>query len=134
MEDKNITKKIFIVDDDSFLLDMYSTKFKKAGYTVSVAVGADECVEKIKAGFDPDIFVFDLIMPKMNGIDLFKKLKNNNLLKESTVNIILSNQGKSEDLERVKDLGVDGYIVKALYTPSEVVEKVEEIFNKKNQS
>lgn len=128
----DVGKKIFIVDDDNFLLDMYAKKFTQAGYEVGTALGSDECFDKIKGGFVPDIFVFDLIMPKMNGIDLFKKLKNANLLGPKTVNIILTNQGKSSDLDRVKDLGIDGYVVKALYTPSEVIKKIQEIFNKKN--
>lgn len=131
MDETKETKKIFIVDDDNFLLDMYLTKFKNAGYDVSVASGSDDCLEKMKAGLEPDVFIFDLIMPKMNGIELFKKLKNLNLIKPEMINIILSNQGKAEDLDRVKDLGVDGYIVKALHTPSEVVEKVEGFLNKK---
>jgi DNA-binding NarL/FixJ family response regulator len=78
----------------------------------------------------PDILIFDLIMPKMNGVDLFKFLKEKNLL-SSSVNVVLTNQGKASDYDKVKDIGIDGYIVKALHTPSEVLEKIEEIYNKK---
>jgi DNA-binding response OmpR family regulator len=132
MDSENNTKKILLVDDDNFLLDMYSTKFKKAGFDVVAADGPEQAIDKMKNDLKPDILIFDLIMPKMGGIDLFKKLKEENYV-DDTVNIILSNQGKASDLDKVKDLGVDGYIVKALHTPSEVVEKVQEIYkNNKN--
>jgi two-component system response regulator VicR len=129
MNSENQTKKILLVDDDNFLLDMYSTKFKKDGFDVAVADGPEQAINRLKNDLKPDILIFDLIMPKMGGIDLFKKIKSEGLV-DNTVNIILSNQGKASDLEKVKDLGVDGYIVKALHTPSEVLEKVKEIYNK----
>jgi len=130
MEDTQKEKKILLVDDDNFLLDMYSMKFTKEGYKVVTATGPDDAIEKMSNGYFPDILIFDLIMPKMNGVDLFKKLKEDGLV-DNTTNVILTNQGKASDLEQVKDLGIDGYIVKALHTPSEVVEKVTEIYNNK---
>ena len=123
------SKKILLVDDDNFLLDMYSMKFSKAGYQVTVANGPEQALSKLKDVYVPDILIFDLIMPKMGGIELFKKLKQEGLV-ENTVNIILSNQGKASDIEEVRDLGIHGYIVKALHTPSEVVEKVNEVYIK----
>jgi len=130
MEETTTEKKILLVDDDNFLLDMYSTKFTKEGYKVVTATSPDDAIDKLKDGCKPDILIFDLIMPKMNGIELFKKLKEDGLVNDTT-NVILTNQGKASDLEDIKDLGVDGYIVKALHTPSEVVEKVTEIYNNK---
>jgi CheY-like chemotaxis protein len=121
--------KIMIVDDDKFLLDMYSRKFSQNNYDVAVCVGADDCLEKLKSGYIPDILVLDLIMPKMDGLSLFKKIQSEKLSPKSK-NIILTNQGQQSDLDKVKDLGIDGYIIKALHTPSEVVEKIKEIFNK----
>ncbi len=121
--------KIMIVDDDKFLLDMYSRKFSQNNYEVTVCIGADDCLEKLKSRNLPDILVLDLIMPKMDGLTLFKEIKENNLSPNSK-NIILTNQGQQSDLDKVKDLGIDGYIIKALHTPTEVVEKIKEIFNK----
>jgi len=130
MKESQKERKILLVDDDNFLLDMYSMKFTREGYNVVTATSPDDAIEKLDGGYNPDILIFDLIMPKMNGIELFKKLKEDGLVNE-TVNVILTNQGKASDLEQVKDLGVDGYIVKALHAPSEVVEKVTEIYNNK---
>ncbi|HMP67284.1 MAG TPA: response regulator [Candidatus Paceibacterota bacterium] len=125
--------KIMIVDDDKFLLDMYARKFSQKNYDPHTTVGPEEAIEKLKSKeFEPDVLLFDLIMPKMDGIEMFKIIKAQNLSPKS-INIILSNQGQQTDLDKVKDLGVDGYIIKALHTPTEVVEQVTEIFNKKNK-
>ncbi len=121
--------KIMIVDDDTFLLDMYARKFSQNYYDVNVCIGADDCLQKLKSGYQPDILVLDLIMPKMDGLALFNKIQEEKLSPKSK-NIILTNQGQQSDLDKVKDLGIDGYIIKALYTPTEVVEKIKEIFNK----
>ncbi len=119
-----------IVDDDKFLLDMYSRKFLQNNWDAVVCVGADECLEKLRTGYRPDILVLDLIMPKMDGLTLFKKIQEEKLSPGSK-NVILTNQGQQSDLDKVRGLGIDGYIIKALYTPSEAVEKIKEIFNKK---
>jgi CheY-like chemotaxis protein len=124
-------QKIMLVDDDSFLLEMYAMKFKNTGYEVVSCVGPDDCINKLKAGENPDIFIFDLIMPKMDGFEMFESLKKQNLMNAKTV-IVLTNQGQAGDLEKVKDMGIDGYIVKALHTPSEVVDQVVEISSKKS--
>lgn len=123
--------KILIVDDDKFLLDMYARKFSQKNYEPNLAVGPEQALEILRAGeYKPDILLFDLIMPKMDGIEMFKIITAEKLSPNSK-NIILSNQGQQTDLDKVEGLGVDGYIIKALHTPTEVVEKVEEIFNKK---
>lgn len=126
-ESKNT--KIMIVDDDKFLLDMYSRKFTQNNYDVNVCVGPEDCLEKLRSGYRPDILVLDLIMPKMDGIELFKTIAAEKL-SPSSKNIVLTNQGQQSDLDKVKDLGIDGYIIKALHTPTEVVEKIKEIYNK----
>jgi len=122
--------KIMIVDDDKFLLDMYSKKFDSSGYETTVSLDAEDCLSRLKNGYSPDIFIFDLIMPKIDGISLFNTIIDEKLSPDS-VNIILTNQGQQDDLRKVEELGVDGYIVKALFTPSKVVEKVAEIYSNK---
>lgn len=121
----NITK-ILIVDDDKFLLDMYALKFTERGFTVDTALSADEALAKFEAGFQPAIFLVDLIMPGMDGFALIEKLKEKGADKEAAI-VILSNLGQKEDIEKGLGLGVDGYIIKASATPAEVVTKVGDI-------
>ncbi len=117
---------IFIVDDDKFLLGMYSLKFKKSGYEVESALSPDDALAKIEGGVKPDIFLLDVIMPGMTGLELLEKLQQKNLIGGATV-VILTNQGDQSDIDKAKSLHVQGYIVKATTIPSEVVDEVTKI-------
>lgn len=119
-------KKILIVDDDKFLREMYVTKFSSTGFSVDSAGSVSEAIEKIENGYVPELLLFDIVMPVENGWDLISKVQEKNLLPNSK-KIVLSNQGEQTDIDKSKEFNVDGYIVKALNTPSEVVEKVKKI-------
>ncbi|MFA6515272.1 MAG: response regulator [Candidatus Paceibacterota bacterium] len=121
-------KKILIVDDDSFLLDMYSLKFSKSNFTVSTALGPESALDKLRAGLDPEIILLDIMMPVMDGFELLTKIKEENLSSNSIV-IFLSNRGQSSDVTQAESLGASGYIVKASSTPAEVINKVVDIIN-----
>lgn len=125
-------KKIILLDDDSFLLDMYSMKFKKSGYDVFSFNDSQACIDKLREGFNPDIIVSDLVMPAIDGIGFLKNIREQGLAGHATL-IVLSNQGEQEYIDKAKAYDISGYIIKALSTPSEVVEKVEEIYNKKHK-
>ena len=126
------TKKyhILIVDDDKFLVDMYSIKFAERGFQVDVAMDGEEALEKLVAGLKPNIFLIDVLMPKLNGFELVTKIKEQKF-NGGAVIIILSNLGQQEDVDKGLSLGVDGYIIKASATPSEVVNKAVEIADSK---
>ena len=122
-------KKILIIDDDSFLIDMYSLKFVKSNFNVTTAIGPEVALDKLQSGYVPDIILLDIIMPVMDGFELLEKMKEENLAKDA-IKIILSNRGQPSDVTKGESLGAAGYIVKASSTPSEVIEKVNEIINK----
>lgn len=123
-------KKIFIVDDDSFLLDMYALKFSQGGYDVTTALGALPALEKLRAGtFVPDIILLDIVMPVVDGFEFLEKMKAENLA-PLAIHIVLSNRGQEADIKRAKDLGAVGYIVKASTTPAEVITQVTDIISK----
>jgi len=122
-------KKIFIVDDDSFLLDMYALKFSQSNFDVTTSLGSMLALDRLRSGFVPDIMLLDIVMPDMDGFELLEKMKEENLAKDSIV-VILSNRGQQSDISRGESLGAAGYIVKANSTPLEVITKVTEITNK----
>jgi len=126
MENK---KKILIVDDDKFLLNMYSIKFAKNNFDVKVASSGTDALGILREGYKPDILLLDLIMPSMDGFLLYETIKKEKLAL-GVLTIMLTNQGLSSDINRAKELGVHGYIVKATTIPSEVVEEVINIYNK----
>jgi len=123
-------QKVLLVDDDRFLLNMYSMKFKNSGYEVFTAVGAEEAMNiLVEQKIVPDIILLDIIMPTTDGLTLLEDIRKQNLAENATV-IMLTNQSGESDIERAKTLGVRGYIVKATTIPSEVVEEVIKITNK----
>ncbi len=121
--------KLLLIDDDKFLRDMYAIKFTQSGYEVEVADSSATALTKIKNTPDFDVILLDMIMPGMTGIELIQEIKKEfpNL---ETKFIVLSNQGQEEDIEKAKEAGAVGYIIKAESVPSDVVKKVEE-FSKK---
>ncbi|TSC78677.1 MAG: putative OmpR family two-component system response regulator [Parcubacteria group bacterium Gr01-1014_33] len=121
-------KKILIVDDDPFILDMYVLKFKEHGFQVEVAHEGKEGIVKAKE-FQPDVILLDVVMPAMDGFDVLKKLKENVNGKTPKL-IFLTNFGQREDVERGMRLGADDYIIKAHFTPTEIVTKVKEVLEK----
>lgn len=126
----NTPYKILIVDDDKFLLNMYSIKFQKEKFDVTVASDGMEALKKLQEGFVPDAIVLDIVMPVMDGLEFLEKIRGEDLAKEATL-LILSNQGQSSDIDKAKRLGIDGYIVKATTIPSEVVTEVQRMLSNK---
>lgn len=122
---------ILIVDDDKFLLDMYRKKFERDGATVDVAVGSDEALSKLRGGAKPEVLVLDVIMPGMDGIELLEAIRKEKLVPDAVV-VMLTNESNRAKIEEAKTLGIRGYIVKATSIPSEVVEKIKEMANIKN--
>lgn len=119
--------KIFLIDDDRFLLDMYSLKFAHNNFEVNSALGPTEGMAKLREGYVPDILMTDLVMPVMDGVELIAKAKSEGFLK-NVILIILTNQGQQSDIDRAKEAGVHGYIVKASTIPSEVLAEVRKIY------
>lgn len=118
--------KIVIVDDDKFLLSMYSMKFSKEGMEVVTISDPKEALDKFKEGLTSDILILDVVMPGMDGIELLEEVRKQNLMQGAVV-IILSNQGQQSDIDRAKVFNIQGYIVKATTIPSEVLREVLEI-------
>lgn len=128
-KDKSEQYNIFIIDDDSFLLDMYALKFSQKNFNVTSAPGTLAALDKLRAGYTPDIILVDLVMPAMDGFEFLERIKSDGLASQAMI-IILSNLGQQEDIDRGLALGASGYIIKASATPSEVVEKVLETIEK----
>lgn len=121
-------KKILIVDDDKFLLDMYTFKFKEKGFEVTQAFGSIDAINKLKGGINPDIILLDVVMPAMDGFEVLGLIKGEKLAPLAKI-IVLSNLGQPSDIERGRALGASGYVIKASAMPSEVVEKVITVLN-----
>jgi len=120
---------VLIVDDDEFLLEMYALKFKEEGFGVEIAQSGRDVFEKIDT-VHPDIILLDVVLPEMDGFSILQKIRAEKKSGAPLV-IMLTNLSQKDDTERGMRLGADDYIVKAHYTPSEVVEKVRKLLAKR---
>ena len=116
-----MTYRVFLVDDDRFLLDLYAVKFKNAGHEVTVFGGGEDLLTALRkeGAAQPDVILLDLIMPGVSGFEVLEAIRKEQLAKGAKI-IILSNQGQDSDIEKAKQLGANGYIIKASAIPSEV--------------
>jgi CheY-like chemotaxis protein len=115
--EKNV---VLLLDDDKFLLDMYSLKFQQQGYTVQAFLSTNDALAALRAGFKPDVMLFDLVMPQKDGIAFLTEIENDKLAPQA-IKIVLTNQNDDGEREKVISLGADQCVVKASAVPSEVV-------------
>jgi len=120
-----MSKKILLVEDDPFLIEIYSTKLKEADYEVDTAEDGDTALRKLKDNV-PDLLLLDVVLPNFNGWEILRKIKSDDKIKGIKV-VVLSNLGEKQEIEKGVKLGADKYLVKAHYTPSEVIEEVKKI-------
>jgi len=118
-------KQILLVEDDPFLIDIYTTKFKESGFSVEVASSGEQALQKAKE-LNPDLIVLDIVLPQMDGWEILKEIKNEKGLKDLKI-IMLSNLGQKEEVEKGINLGAVSYLIKAHYTPSQVVEEIKKV-------
>ena len=122
-------KTILIVDDDLTLLEMYQERFKEEGYVVIGASNGEEALKKVQKN-KPALMVLDIMMPKLNGIDVMKRLRANKETKDLPVIILTA---LVQEIDKLKNLmgPDDEYLVKSEDMPRDVVEKVNSILKKK---
>ncbi|MBP7118750.1 response regulator transcription factor [Candidatus Woesebacteria bacterium] len=114
--------KILIVEDDPLLTKMYTTKFITEGFDVDSAADGEEGLAKATT-VHPNFIVLDVMMPKLSGIDMLSRLRATEAGKDIPV-IVLSNLSQEEEAKKALSLGAKEYLIKANFTPSEVVTKV----------
>jgi len=114
--------KILIVEDEEVLLNVLKNKLQKEGFDVLSAENGEASL-KVIDNEKPDLVLLDILMPKMSGIEVLKKLKENGTL-ESLPVIILSNSGQPSEIKEARDLGVKDCLIKAEFDPQEVVDKI----------
>ncbi len=118
-------RKILIIEDDSFLQGLEAGKLKKDNYDILTASTGDEGMEKIN---EPgiDLILLDLILPKFDGFEILKKVRETESLKKVPV-IVFSNLSEDKDIKRAEELGATDFMVKSNFTLDELVEHINKI-------
>jgi DNA-binding response OmpR family regulator len=127
--------KIFIVEDENELIEIYRAIFKKEEFEVEEARFREEAKNEIDKWISgekakPDVVLLDLILPDMNGVVLLKKMRENEKTKDIPV-FVLTNYSSKEIERIVEQYGVKDYIVKTDILPSNLLQKVKEVLKKR---
>ncbi|MDP2951470.1 MAG: response regulator [bacterium] len=118
-------KKILFIEDESALQKSMGDSLRREGWEVLSALNGEIGLRQAKTE-NPDLILLDLILPKMDGFEVFRELKKNKETADIPV-IVLTNLEQMEDVEKALELGAKTYLVKANYTLSEVVSKIKDI-------
>ena len=118
---------LFIAEDDPLMSRMYERAFRLGWHTLTMAGDGEEALSVLeKADPKPTLILLDVMMPKMSGFDVLRKIKTDDKLKNIPV-MLLTNLAGENDAEKGLALGAIAYLVKSQYNPKQVVEKVEEL-------
>jgi len=120
-------KTILFIEDESALQKTVGEILKQEGYEVIPALDGEVGL-KLAQRKTPDLILLDLVLPKLHGFEVLKKLKENSETKNIPV-VVLTNLEGIEDVDKAIELGAQSYLVKAQYELKELVEKVKKILN-----
>ncbi len=120
-------KKVLLVEDDPFLIEIYKKKLENNNYEVIVANSGAKAISSLKEK-KFDVMILDIVLPEMEGWQVLEKARKELGLSKMKI-IILSNLGQKEEIEKGLKLGADKYLIKAHYTPSQLVEEISKILS-----
>ncbi len=115
--------KILIVEDDKLLQEIYIDTLKAQGHEIDAADDGEIAFQKIKQG-GWDLILLDIILPKINGLDVIKKIKADPPSTPNKIILFLTNLDKGEEIKQALQLG-NGYLIKSQITPGDLVREVD---------
>ncbi len=124
-------KKILVVDDDQTQKALYLEVFKSKGYDVSSANDGLEGLE-VALKFKPDLVFTGIIMPRMDGFEFVRNLRNNAITAQVPV-ILFSHLGREEDKKKSEKFSNVTFMIKGLAGPNVIVDKIKELLAPKNE-
>jgi len=120
----NRSKRILLAEDDRFLRRAAEARLRQHGFTVLTAVDGEEALRLTRAEI-PDLVLLDLIMPKLQGFEVLRTLKQDRATSLIPV-IVLSNLGQERDVQQAMEAGAIAYLIKASLSLQDLVKRVEE--------
>lgn len=122
------SKQILLIEDDMLIRELYSRQLILSGLQTDAF---DNGIDGIAAAQHKhyDLILLDIMMPRMNGLDVLKALKGDERTKNMPV-LFLTNLGQDSILQEGAKLGTIGFLIKASYTPTEIIDRIKEILEK----
>lgn len=124
-------RKILVIEDDMDIAELVKLVLETESYTVESILDPLEAIDKAKS-YKPDAILLDLLMPKLNGWEIFKQLRKDKEFDDVPIAILTA---KSEEIDTMVGLHVmnaDGYITKP-FGKQELIDKINELFKKEKE-
>lgn len=128
-----MTKKILIVEDDVFIRDIYQKTLIKAGYSIEIAEDGESAVQKATTK-QYDLILLDIMLPKVSGIDVLKKIRASTPPHNATPVILITNLTDENVVKDALAHGVNGYLLKAEVSPETMIQEVNMLFEKQQST
>lgn len=124
--------KVLLVEDEEFIRDLFKRQLDLSGFTTDAfGTGHDGLAAVSKNAYD--LVLLDIMLPDINGLQILQTIRQNPVTKNIAV-VLLTNLGQDAVIKQGFELGADGYLVKAAYTPDQIVQEVKNIMQKKMAS
>ena len=120
--------KVLLVEDDPMLQDIYLTKFKEVGFDVSLASDGEKVIPQLQRT-KPDLMLLDIVLPLKDGWQVLSEVRKDPRW-DSVKIVVLSNIGEAQDVEKGFAMGANLYLIKAHFTPSQVVQEINKLLTK----
>lgn len=121
--------KVLLVEDEEFIRDLFKRQLDLSGFsTDAFGTGKDGLAAISKNAYD--LVLLDIMLPDVNGLQILQNIRQNQATKDVVV-VLLTNLGQDAVIKQGFELGADGYLVKAAYTPDQIVQELKNIIAKK---
>ncbi len=120
---------ILIIEDDKFLRELICRKLINEHFKTEEAIDGEEGLKKLQE-IKPDLILLDLILPGLDGFEVLSRIKDNPSTSSIPV-LILSNLGQKDEIEKGLKLGAADFLVKAHFTPEEIIDKLKLVLAQK---
>jgi DNA-binding response OmpR family regulator len=123
--------KILVVEDDQFLRELYDELLKEEGYDIDLAADGEEGLNKMSTG-GYDLVLLDIMLPKIDGLEILRRLKDKHPEKPNGPVVLLTNLGQDSIIKEGFNLGASGYLIKSSMNPDQVISEVKVFLGKSN--
>lgn len=120
--------KVLLIEDDELFVKMYQKKFNREGIDLEVAFNGEDGLAKIESS-KPDLVILDLMMPKLGGVGVIRKVRANPEIKATPIIIMTNLNAGSDEVNEAMGLGIKETILKTEVTPEQIVETAKKYLN-----
>lgn len=126
-----MNRKILVIEDDMDIAELVKLVLETESYTVESVLDPLEAIDKAKS-YKPDAILLDLLMPKLNGWEIFKQLRKDKEFDDVPIAILTAKSEEFDTMVGLHVMNADGYITKP-FGKQELIDKINELFKKEKE-